>query len=112
VIRRHPQWGADLLSRLGGFGDVRDLVLDHHERLDGKGYPRGLGEHDLPLDTRILTVCDVYSALVANRVYRSAFTADDALALLRRDTGTAFDPRCVEALARVLDGGAALPLAA
>jgi HD-GYP domain-containing protein (c-di-GMP phosphodiesterase class II) len=66
-----------------------------------RGYPRGLGDCDLSLDTRILTVCDVYDALVSPRVYRDAWTHEDALALLHKDTGTAFDGRCVAALERV-----------
>jgi HD-GYP domain-containing protein (c-di-GMP phosphodiesterase class II) len=77
-------------------------VHSHHERLDGKGYPRGLSENELSLDTRIMTVCDVYDALVSARVYRDAWTHADALALLHKDTGTAFDERCVAALERVL----------
>ncbi len=104
VIRRHPEWGVELLDRLGGFGEAaRRLVLDHHERLDGKGYPRGLRADQIDLDTRILTVCDVYDALVSTRVYRTAWTHERALQLLRNETGTAFDGRCVEALARVLE---------
>ena len=103
VIKRHPEHGYRLLYELGGFSDaVRRLVLDHHERLDGTGYPRGLGDDDLDLDTRILTVCDVYDALRSNRVYRSAWTYEDAIGLLRRESGIAFDPRCVDALERVL----------
>ncbi len=71
-IKRHPEAGRRLLEELGGFPPVvRDLVSDHHERLDGKGYPRGLVADELPLHTRILTVCDVYDALVSDRVYRA-----------------------------------------
>ena len=104
VIRHHPEWGAKLLSELGGFSDaVRALVLDHHERLDGAGYPRGLGADALDLDTRILTTCDVYDALISKRVYRDAWSHEEAMALLRRETGTAFDARCVDALARVVE---------
>jgi hypothetical protein len=103
AIKLHPGRGVKLLRELGGFGTlVHDLVHSHHERLDGKGYPRGLSECDLSLDTRILTVCDVYDALVSPRVYRDAWTHDAALALLREETGTAFDERCVAALERVL----------
>jgi HD-GYP domain-containing protein (c-di-GMP phosphodiesterase class II) len=79
-------------------------VHSHHERLDGKGYPRGLAECDLSLDTGILTVCDVYDALVSPRVYPDAWMHEDAVALLHKDTGTAFDERCVAALERVLSG--------
>jgi putative nucleotidyltransferase with HDIG domain len=102
-IKRHPEAGRRLLDELGGFSPtVRDLVSDHHERLDGRGYPRGLTEEELPLHTRILTVCDVYDALVSDRVYRAAWTPERAFELLRDDTGAAFDERCVEALARVI----------
>jgi HD domain len=103
AIKLHPGRGVKLLHELGGFGPaIHDLVHSHHERLDGKGYPRGLSETDLSLDTRILTVCDVYDALVSPRVYRDAWTHEDALALLHKDTGSAFDERCVAALERVL----------
>jgi HD-GYP domain-containing protein (c-di-GMP phosphodiesterase class II) len=103
VVKRHPESGRRLLGELGGFADsVRRLVLDHHERLAGDGYPRGLQAGELELDTRILTVCDVYDALISPRVYRPAWTHEQAFALLREDSGTAFDQRCVAALERVL----------
>ena len=107
VIKLHPERGRELLSELGGFDEsVKRLVLDHHERLDGRGYPRGLTANDLDLETRILAVCDVYDALVSPRVYRAAWAPERALELLRDETGTAFDPRCVEALERALGSGA------
>ncbi|HZO96683.1 MAG TPA: HD-GYP domain-containing protein [Gaiellaceae bacterium] len=103
AIKRHTELGAKLLDELGGFSPgVRRLVLDHHERLDGRGYPRGLGADEIDLETRILTACDVYDALISARVYRPAWSHEEAMALLRREAGTAFDPRCVDALERVL----------
>jgi HD-GYP domain-containing protein (c-di-GMP phosphodiesterase class II) len=81
---------------------VRQLVHDHHERLDGSGYPRGLSADQIDLDTRILTVCDVYDALISKRVYRGAWSHDEAMALLRRETECAFDERCVDALEQVI----------
>jgi len=102
VIKRHPQLGSDLARELGFSGRVAALVLDHHERLDGSGYPRGLGAPDLDIETRIMAVCDVFDALLSKRVYREAWTLEDALALLRSESGTSFDPACVEALERVL----------
>jgi putative nucleotidyltransferase with HDIG domain len=103
VIKLHPGRGVKLLRELGGFAPaIHDLVHSHHERLDGKGYPRGLSESGLSLDTRILTVCDVYDALVSPRVYRDAWTHEAAMALLHDEKGTAFDARCVDALERVL----------
>lgn len=103
VIRRHPLWGDELLAELGGFAEhVRRLVMDHHERLDGKGYPHGRDAAALALDTRILSACDVFDALVSARVYREAWPVERALALLHGDAGSAFDERCVAALERVL----------
>src|SRR4051794_9756012 len=112
-IKRHPEHGRELLSRLGGFHQhVHRLVLDHHERLDGAGYPRGLEAGQLDLETRILSVCDVYDALVSPRVYRGAWTAERAVALLREESGTAFDPRCVRAIVAVVGSGGQQQLAA
>jgi hypothetical protein len=103
VVRRHPEWGRRLLGELGGFADsVRRLVLDHHERLAGDGYPRGLCEGELELDTRILAVCDVYDALISPRVYRPAWSHEQAIALLREESGPGLDASCVAALERVL----------
>jgi HD-GYP domain-containing protein (c-di-GMP phosphodiesterase class II) len=98
-IRRHPGAGRDLLSELGGFPPlVLELVESHHERLDGRGYPNQVPASELDLAVRILTVADVYDALTADRVYREAWPAERALALLDDETGSAFDPECVAAL--------------
>jgi putative nucleotidyltransferase with HDIG domain len=102
VIKRHPELGSELVHELGFSAQVARLVLDHHERLDGSGYPRGLGAPDLDIETRILAVCDVFDALLSKRVYRPAWTLADALELLTRESGSAFDPACVDALERVI----------
>jgi putative nucleotidyltransferase with HDIG domain len=103
VIKRHPDWGIKLLRELGGFNSsAQELVHSHHERLDGKGYPRGLSGSSISFGTRILTVCDVYDALVSPRVYRAAWSHEAALDLLRKESGSALDGRCVSALERVL----------
>jgi HD-GYP domain-containing protein (c-di-GMP phosphodiesterase class II) len=104
VIRKHPVSGVRLLAELGGFSEsVRRLVRDHHERLDGSGYPAGLREAELELDARILAVCDVYDALISPRVYRGPWSHDQAMAHLWEHAGTEFDRRSVEALDRVLE---------
>jgi HD-GYP domain-containing protein (c-di-GMP phosphodiesterase class II) len=102
VIKRHAELGSELVRQLGFSSQVARLVLDHHERLDGSGYPRGLGAPDLDIETRILAVCDVFDALLSKRVYRPAWTLDKALELLSEESGTRFDPACVEALERVI----------
>jgi HD domain len=103
LVEEHPERGRRLLRELGGFDEpVLRLVRDHHERLDGSGYPSGAAGEDIDLDTRILMICDVYDALLSRRVYRAAWTHEEAVALLREGAGTVFDPLCVAALERVL----------
>jgi putative nucleotidyltransferase with HDIG domain len=111
AIKRHPGDGRRLLDELGGFPEtVRDLVSDHHERLDGGGYPRGLTADELPIETRILAVCDVYDALVSDRVYRAAWTPERAFGLLEEEAH-AYDQTVVAALRRVVDPGFTADLA-
>ena len=87
AIKRHPSDGRKLLEELGGFPEpVRGLVSDHHERLDGSGYPRGLRADELCVETRILAVVDVYDALVSDRVYRAAWTPERAFGLLEEES--------------------------
>ena len=104
VIRMHPVWGDELLAELGYAGRIRRWVRGHHERLDASGYPDALDGARLDLETRILAVADVYDALVSPRVYRGAWSRDDALALLREGAGTLFDSRCVDALEALTSG--------
>ncbi len=108
IVKRHTEWGVRLLGELRGFPpSVLRLVRDHHERPDGLGYPRSLRGDEINLDTRILTVCDVYDALISPRVYRPAWTHEDAIGMLHDRAG--FDERCVKALENVLlrESGAA-----
>jgi HD-GYP domain-containing protein (c-di-GMP phosphodiesterase class II) len=101
IVCTHAARGAQLVLELGGFtDDVRRMVLGHHERLDGSGYPHGVREVDL--ETRILAACDVYDALCSTRVYREAWTHDEAMDLLRAESGLTLDADCVSALEHVL----------
>jgi putative nucleotidyltransferase with HDIG domain len=110
VIRRHADWGAKLLEELGGFSEsVVRMVRDHHERLDGRGYPAGSLAELIDLDTRILSVCDVYDALISSRVYRPAYPHETAMSMLWSDANTALDARCVTALEQVLEREAGSP---
>lgn len=103
LVNRHPTWGDELLAELGFRPAVRRMVHDHHERLDGGGYPRGLRADALCLETRILSVCDVFDAVTSPRAYRPApLGVRGALDLLHKEAGTAFDPRCIAALQQVL----------
>ncbi len=102
VARNHTRLGAKILEAVPGLEAERSMILHHHERLDGSGYPDGLIGAEIPLTTRILSVADVYDAMTAPRPYRPARSAAEALAELRRGAGTQFDYRVVAALGRVL----------
>jgi putative nucleotidyltransferase with HDIG domain len=101
VVKRHSEWGDELLARLGFPREVRRLVRDHHERLDGSGYPFGANGDQLDLETRIIGACDVYDALISPRVYRGAWTHEQALAFLQAHSGIAFDGLVEAALVQV-----------
>jgi putative nucleotidyltransferase with HDIG domain len=105
VVRSHPTVGARILAPIRAFRDAIPLVLHHHELLDGSGYPDGLRGDEIPLLVRILTVADIYDALVSNRPYRSSWAPEKALALLEDGAGTRFDPRATGALAAALAAG-------
>lgn len=101
LIKRHPQLGEQILEH-ESLADVRSWVGAHHERPDGRGYPRGLTEREIPLEAKILAVADAYEAMTSDRAYRSALGHVAAQAELKRCSGSQFDPRVVEALLNVL----------
>lgn len=101
-IKRHPTLGRTILARVGAFQKISEVAGNHHERLDGKGYPRGLKDAEIDFDSRIVAVADVFDALTADRPYRKAMTADDAFAILDGMTGSALEASCVAALKRSL----------
>jgi putative nucleotidyltransferase with HDIG domain len=102
AIRSHPWHSERILERVSAFADIAPIAGAHHERLDGKGYPYGLKGDEICLEVRILTVADVFDALAAERPYRAAMPVAQALSILRKDIGAAFDADCVEALAKGL----------
>src|SRR5436190_6346261 len=94
-IRIHPQVGAEIISGVPFPYPVAPLILSHHERWDGKGYPTGLKGDEIPLGARILSVVDYFDALVSDRPYHKAMSFDAAIGLLRQESGKALDPRVV-----------------
>ena len=91
-----------ILTRAAVFHEMARIGGGHHERLDGKGYPRGLSGDAIEPETRIVSVADVFDALTADRPYRAAMSLEKALGIMRADIGTAFDPICFAALERAL----------
>ena len=103
-MRRHPEIGHQILAQVGGvFQHLAEIVVAHHERWDGKGYPHGIAGEVIPMSARILTVVDSYDAMTSRRVYQEPLTIAQARAELLRCSGTQYDPAVVEALLRVLD---------
>ncbi|KAB0676083.1 HD-GYP domain-containing protein [Aureimonas leprariae] len=98
-IRSHAAKSESILSRVPAFAELARIGGAHHERLDGKGYPLGLAGDAIDRDTRIVSVADVFDALTADRPYRAAMPTAEALAIMQRDVGSAFDPLCFAALA-------------
>jgi len=95
-IRIHPQVGAEIISGVPFPYPVAPLILSHHERWDGKGYPAGLKADEIPLGARILSVVDYFDALMSERPYHKAMAFDAAIGLLRQESGKALDPRVVQ----------------
>jgi putative nucleotidyltransferase with HDIG domain len=104
AIYGHPELGADMLRDLGMYGPVAEIVLAHHERIDGRGYPRGLIDEEIPTIAKIIAVAEVYDTLTAKDTYRTRMSSFEALNELRRVAGTQLDGRYVEVLASLLTG--------
>jgi len=102
VMKRHSQIGADIVGVMHQMNRVSPLIKYHHEHYDGTGYPEGLTGDQIPLGARILAVVDAYSAMTANRIYRTARPAREAQYELQRTSGSQFDPRVVNVFLQIL----------
>jgi putative nucleotidyltransferase with HDIG domain len=102
VIKLHPEQGARLVERIDGYGPVAEIVLHHHERFGGGGYPAGIAGEQIPLGSRIIAAADTYDVMTARDSYRRPVSSEAALAELRRVAGTQLDPRVVEAFERMI----------
>ncbi len=101
VVKKHPSKGAEILEPIPNLQKVIPIVLQHHERFDGKGYPNGLSGEDISLHARILALADVVDALVSDRPYRPGWSREKVLAHTRENAGQQFDPEVVEAFIRI-----------
>jgi putative nucleotidyltransferase with HDIG domain len=104
IIKMHPYQGAKVVSQMEGYGPVGDIILAHHERIDGKGYPRGLKGSQIPALSRIISVADTYDVMTARDSYRKPVSSFEAIQELRRVSGGQLDAEYVEIFIQVLAG--------
>jgi len=104
-MKTHTTEGAKLLSGFTSIPQIREAVLYHHERYDGRGYPEGLKGEEIPLVARILCVADSFDAMNSNRCYRDRLTKEQILEQLRSNRGTQFDPEIVDCMLELIDSG-------
>ncbi len=97
-VRAHARYTEEILSRLSPFAELALVAGAHHERLDGKGYPRGIAAKDIKMETRIITVADIFDAITAERPYRGAIPVPQVLQMMEKTRGEAIDPDCLDAL--------------
>ncbi len=95
-IKKHPRWGSEVVSMVNFLDEIIPIMSNHHENYDGSGYPNGVRGENIPLESRVLTVADVFEALTADRPYRRGFSRKEAMAIMENEKGRKFDPRVTE----------------
>lgn len=101
IMEKHSEYGWAILRGMPGFQQTSLLVLHHHERIDGKGYPSGLKGEETPLGSRIVCIVDSFDAMISDRSYRKGLPVEEAFRRLRADSGTQFDAKIVELFTRI-----------
>lgn len=109
IMKRHPENAVAIIRHLPSLDYVIPAVLGHHERWDGKGYPRRIGGEDIPLNARILCIADCFDAITSDRCYKKGRSVEDALTILEANEGTQFDPRLVRLFIRCIKNGTIVP---
>lgn len=110
VMKTHPEIGAQIVRGVSGLENLAPLILSHHERIDGRGYPLGLRRDEIPLGARILAVVDSYTAMTEGRPYRKARTHDEAITEIKKNSGAMYDPEVVSTFVELFDKESDIPL--
>jgi len=110
IVKAHPELGEKILAPIDRLHDVLPIVRACHERWDGQGYPDGRAGTDIPVESRIVLVCDAFHAMVTDRPYRTNLPADEEVSRLRENAGTQFDPVVVQTFVRLFQAGEILPV--
>lgn len=109
IIKTHPVMGANILSTIESFGDIKDIVMYHHERWDGKGYPKGLKGEEIPFLARVISIADTFDAITTTRSYRKALSPEYAREELIKNSGTQFEPMLVDLVVSMIEKGKITP---
>ncbi|MCR3905754.1 MAG: diguanylate cyclase [Tenericutes bacterium] len=96
IMKKHPETGYQILSAVSNYDDIAKIVLFHHERYDGMGYPNGLYRDEIPIESRIIAVADAFDAMTKDRTYRQSLSVEEAIETLIREKGNQFDPKIVD----------------
>ncbi|MEI6579832.1 MAG: HD-GYP domain-containing protein [Eubacteriales bacterium] len=96
AVRKHSEIGYSLLSTIESFSKTADCILEHHERWDGKGYPKGISGEEISLEARIIAIADTFDAMTSDRPYRKTVSRAEAIAEIKAKAGTQFDPAVVK----------------
>lgn len=105
IVKRHPVIGFEIISKVDFLKEIAGFIRSHHERCNGSGYPDGKKHSDLPIESLILTVADVFDALTSDRPYRKAYSIDEALKIIEKEGNDYYDPKVIGALKMVLEEG-------
>jgi putative nucleotidyltransferase with HDIG domain len=103
IVRKHPEQGARLVRRIDGYGPIADIIHAHHERVDGRGYPRGLAADEIPLPARMISIADTYDVMTSRDSYRKPVSSSEAIAELRRVSGSQLDAKLVEVFIELVE---------
>jgi putative nucleotidyltransferase with HDIG domain len=105
IVKLHPEQGAKLVRRIEGYGPVADIIISHHERVDGRGYPHGISGDEIPLGSRIISVADTYDVMTSRDSYRRPVSSEAAIVELRRVAGSQLDSEVVERFVEMVESG-------
>lgn len=103
IVKRHPTEGAAIVRGMDGYGQVADIILCHHERMDGRGYPRGIAGEEVPMASRLISIADTYDVMTARDSYKEPVSSEEAIDELRRVSGTQLDGELVEVFVGLLE---------
>ncbi len=104
MVKKHPEVGYRIAKSSTDLAAIADAILSHHENWDGSGYPEGLKNDNIPLVSRIISIADAYDAMTNDRPYRRAFTREQAVAEIKKCSGTKYDPKLVEVFLKIVNG--------